>query len=577
MESVFNNNFKNLNKNQMNYTYKLLTSIALGSAMLLSVSSCSITELDINKDPNNPVEASTLLLLPNAETAAINSIDLYNSAGFAGQLNSADDFNLNNSSYNGTWNGFYQSTQTIEELIKATQSVNSPHYLGIAQTLKAFAVGNFVDKFGDVPYTEAWKGNSSTPNFAAKFDKDSDIYEDLIKLCDAAVANFAKTSPVTVKNDIVYSGNIPKWTKLAKSVKLRLLLNSRKGRATGNTDLAAAFNAGGFITTPADDFTFKYGTQLNADGSDGRHPWFQDAYLGDNVFSYISHQLMSEMILNKDPRLAFYFYRQTGTILDPANPTDRGTLPFGGTYLPLRASFLNNYKKVFGSVTASDLSYFAGFFGRDRADNTGAPQDGALRTAPGCYPAGGLYSGREIAPKALTGGTKGGNGITPLITSNDIKFYQIEAILDGGLTGDSKAIFEAAIREHITRVVNLGLSVDPSNAKAPVAADITAYVNAWLAQYDAAPSNAAKLNVVMKQAWYCRWGQATETWNGLRRLGYPTAINNPILKPARQFALRFPYPSQEGNLNPNAADKVANIIFDRDPIFWDKVKLKWEF
>ena len=561
----------------MNYTYKILTSIALGSAILLSVSSCRITELDINKDPNNPVEASTSLLLPNAETAAINSIDLYNSAGFAGQLNSADDFNLNNSSYNGTWNGFYQSTQTIEELIKATQSVNSPHYLGIAQTLKAFAVGNFVDKFGDVPYTEAWKGNSSTPNFAAKFDKDSDIYEDLIKLCDAAVTNFTKTSPVTVKNDIVYAGNIPKWTKLAKSVKLRLLLNSRKGRATGNADLVAAFNAGGFITAPSDDFTFKYGTQLNADGSDGRHPWFQNAYLGDNGFSYISHQLMSEMILNKDPRLAFYFYRQTGTILDPANPTDRGTLPYGGTYLPLRASFLNNYKKVFGAVTASDLSYFAGFFGRDRADNTGAPQDGALRTAPGCYPAGGLYSGREIAPKALTGGTKGGNGITPLITSNDIKFYQIEAILDGGLTGDAKAIFEAAIREHITRVINLGLSVDPSNAKAPATADITAYVNAWLAQYDAAPSNAAKLNVVMKQAWYCRWGQATETWNGLRRLGYPTAINNPILKPARQFALRFPYPSQEGNLNPNAADKVANIIFDRDPIFWDKVKLKWEF
>ena len=561
----------------MKNTYRTLFNIVLGSAMFLSISSCSLTQLDINKDPNNPTEASTLLLLPTAENAAIGSIDLFNTSGFVGQINSATDFNLNNSSYNGTWNFFYQSTQNIEEIIKATQSVNNPHYLGIAQTLKAFAVGNFVDQFGDIPYTDAWKGNSATPNFAAKFDKDSDVYEDLIKLCDVAVANFAKASPVTVKNDVIYGGNISKWVKLAKSVKLRLLLNSRKGRATGNADFAAAFNAGGFITAAADDFTFKYGSQLNADGSDGRHPWFQNAYLGDNGFSHISHQLISEMILSKDPRLAFYFYRQTSRVLDPADPTDRGTIPYGGTYLPLRATFLNNYKKVFGAVTASDLSYIAGFFGRDRGDNTGVPQDGALRTAPGCYPAGGLYSGREIAAKALTGGTKGGNGITPLITSNDIKFYQIEAILDGGLAGDAKAVFEAAIREHISRVVNLGLSVDANNAKAPATADITAYVNSWLALYDAAPSNAAKLNVVMKQAWFCRWGQGTETWNGLRRTGYPTAIANPILKPARQFALRYPYPSQEGNLNPNAAEKVTNIIFDRDPIFWDKVKLKWEF
>ncbi|MDR6563479.1 MULTISPECIES: SusD/RagB family nutrient-binding outer membrane lipoprotein [unclassified Arcicella] len=561
----------------MKYTYKTFRRFVWGMVLITSISACSITELDINKDPNNPIQATPDLLLPSAELAAINNIDIYNTAGFSGQINSADDFNLNNSSYNGTWNYFYQSTQSIEGLIRATQNVNSPHYLGIAQTLKAFAVGNFVDTFGDIPYTEAWQGNGDVPNFTAKFDTDASVYEAIIKLCDAAVANFAKTSPVSVKNDIVYGGTISKWVKLAKSIKLRLLLNSRKGRATGNADLVAAFAAGGFITSAADDFTFKYGTQLNADGSDGRHPWFQNAYLGDNGFSYISHQLMSEMILNKDPRLPFYFYRQTGTVLDPSNPTDRGTIPYGGSYLALKQSFLNNYAKVYGSLTSADLSYIAGFFGRDRGDNTGAPQDGALRTAPGCYPAGGLYSGREIPAKALTGGTKGGNGILPLITSNDIKFYQIEAILDAGLTGDARAIFEAAIREHITRVVNLGLAVDAANAKAPAAADITTYVNSWLAQYDAAATNLAKLNIVMKQAWFCRWGQGTETWNGLRRLGYPTAIQDPILKPIRQFALRKPYPSQEGSLNPNATDKVVNVIFDRDPIFWDKVKLKWTF
>ena len=564
----------------MKFTYKsILKPLAIGCVMLVS-SSCEITNLDINTNPNAPSQASVNLLLSSAELSTIGNATVLrnNAAGFAGQISSADDYNLNNSSYGGTWNFFYRSLQDNEALILATKDVNNPHYLGIAQVLKAYNTGNFVDMFGDIPYTEAWKANGATPIISPKFDKDSEVYEDLIKLCDAAIANFAKTSPVTVKGDIFYNGNIPKWTKLAKTVKLRLLLNSRKGRATGNADLAKAFTDGGLIAdTGADDFTYNYGGAINPNGGDGRHPWFQNAYLGDNGFSYISHQLIQEMLLNKDPRLSFYFYRQSSTILNPADPTDRGTIPYGGTYLVLKPKFWSAYKDVFGTPKKADSLYVAGYFGRDRGDNTGAPADGALRTAPGCYPAGGLYSGRETAAKALTGGTIGGNGVAPMITSVNLKFYQIEAILDGGLAGDARKLLESAMRDHIAKVVALGLKVDPSNAKAPTAAEITAYVDAQLKGYDAAASNTAKLNFAMKQAWYSYWGQGGEIWNTMRRTGYPLTIQSPILRPKRQFALRLPYPSGEGNLNTNAADKVTNVIFDRDPVFWDKVKLKWEF
>jgi len=558
------------------YLYKPL---ALASMLLIS-SSCELTNLDVNTNPNAPANASVNLLLSSAEFATISNAStlLSTGSGFAGQMNVSDDYNVDNSSYGGTWNYFYRTLQDNEQLIAATKDINSPHYLGIAQVLKAYNTGNFVDMFGDIPYSEAWKATAPTPIITPKFDKDSDVYEDLIKLCDAAVVNFAKTSPVAVKGDIFYNGNIAKWTKLAKTVKLRLLLNSRKGRATGNSDLAKAFTDGGLLAdTGADDFVYNFGSAINPNGGDGRHPWFRSAYLGDNGFSYISHQLMQEMLLNKDPRFAFYFYRQSSTILNPANPTDRGTIPYGGTYLVLKPKFWVSYRDVFGTPKKADSLYVAGFFGRDRGDNTGAPADGALRTAPGCYPSGGLYSGRETTAKALTGGTTGGNGVYPMITSVNLKFYQIEAILDGGLAGDARKLFEAAIRDHITKVVNLGLKVDAANAKSPSAVEITDYVNAQLKAYDAAPSNTAKLNIVMKQAWFSYWGQGVEIWNAMRRTGYPTAIQNPILKPQRQFALRLPYPSQEGNLNPNAADKVASIIFDRDPVFWDKVLLKWQF
>ncbi|AFK04195.1 hypothetical protein Emtol_3062 [Emticicia oligotrophica DSM 17448] len=556
---------------------KYISKVLLTTGLISLLSGCNLTDLDINQDPNRPTVASTKLLLPTAEIAVVNAITAVNdnAMGFAGLLSSADNFDLNNQSYNGTWNGFYRNMNNVEAIIKA--STNSPHYLGVGQALKAFAMGNFVDTFGDCPYTEAWKGNAETAITSPKFDKDSDIYEALIKLCDEAVANLSKTTadPLNATADFMYGGSAAKWIRFAKSVKIKLLLNSRKGRASGNADLAAAIAAGGYITSAADDFTYNFST---ASSPEGRHPWFQSAYLADNGFAYPAHQLMEEMIFNKDPRLDFYFYRQTSTILDPANPTDRGTIPYGGTYLVRKPSFLAKWANVFGSAPSNDdLKYIAGFFGRDRGDNTGVPQDGALRTAPGCYPAGGLYGGRSVTPRALTGGRGSGNGIWPLLTSNNLKYYQIEAILDGTASGDAKALFEAAIREHISRVVALGLKVDAANAVAPTAAYINDYVAAQLKLYDAAPSNAAKLNVVMKQMWYSSWGQGMEIWNAMRRTGFPTTINNPIIKPPRQYALRLPYPSQEGSLNPNATPKLTEVIFDRDPVFWDKVKIKWEF
>jgi hypothetical protein len=565
----------------------------LALAGLISiVSSCNYTELDINKDPNKPATGSLALLLPVAENAARGAFEAVNSSamGFAGLWNSSDSYNLSNTSFQGTWNGGFQSLQTIEEILKATEDGKNPRYRGIALVLKAYSMGNYVDMFGDMPYSEAWKGNAATKNTSPKFDKDSDIYEDLLKLCDQAVVELAKAQPVAVVNDYMGGGNAATWTRIAKTVKLRLLLTSRKGRASGNADLKAAFDAGGFITTPAQNWSYLYSTQVSP--VDNRHPWYF-TYAGGGDPNYINHQLMGEMILNKDPRLPFYFYRQTSRILDQNNSTDRGTTPFGGSYLPLRASFLDDYKKAFsitGAIPAADLGYIAGFFGRDRADVSGAPADGPLRATPGAYPAGGVYSDKGTAAVALTGQAAlnyGGNGQWPLIHSWNTKYYQIEAILDGtGVTGDAKALFDAAMREQIAVVVAQGLKSDPSKAKAPVAAEIDAYVKAWTDLYDAATTNQAKLNVVAKQIWFCSWGQGMDIWNLQRRTGYPVqsqfkqfsiGIQAPISKPPRQYALRLPYPQSEGALNPNATKYITDVIFDRDPIFWDKTKVKWEF
>ena len=182
--------------------------LMLGIVLLFSVSSCDLFDLDINTDPNNPSQASLDLLLTNVMLNASSTFagGLNNAAsGFMGQTTSNDDHNMNNASWNGTWNFLYSGPLTdLERIIAAaTEQGNNPHYLAVAQILKAYYFSLMVDLWGDLPYFTAFKGDQGDK--APAYDDDKLIYADLIKLCDQAVANIALTSPVRVLGDVMYN------------------------------------------------------------------------------------------------------------------------------------------------------------------------------------------------------------------------------------------------------------------------------------------------------------------------------------------------------------------------------------
>ena len=561
-------------------SYLILSAITLG----ITVSSCKkAMDLDINVNPNSPVSAPLDLLLTSAEltTPGIFNGMSTTTLGFVGILanQGSDAFAINNSSYNGTWNSFYTGgMKDLQSILDRTAAGQSPHFRGAAFTLKAYYFGQFVDLFGDVPFEEAFGGDAATPINEPKFSKDKDIYAKLIAMTDSATAEFAKTSPIALKGDIHFANNIARWRKFANSVKLSLLIKTRKVDASADakirTILASSAN---YIsaTSGAEDFLFKYNKVASPEG---RHPWFTDAYLGSNNFTYFSKQFMLEMLELGDPRLPYQVRRQTATLLDPNNSTDKGTIPVYGGYMVLDNS---TWSKLTASGTltntAADSAYLAGYFGRVRGDQTGVPADVAVRAVPAAYPGGGLVDFARTAAKAdikpLLGGSGAGNGVFPMITFNMIQYWDLEQqIASGSVTAATKTLFEAAMRQSIADVVRHSKSSDPT-ATDPSTTAVTTYVNKWLARYDAAVSNDAKLNVVLKQAWFSGLGNGNELYSTFRRTGLPTTLDEPASR-QRQFALRLPYPSTELNLNANATSYGA-VIFDRDPIFWDVVKFKF--
>lgn len=554
---------------------KKLFKLKAASTALLTVvflSGCSLFDLDINKNPNSPSSSAPDLLLTQIQTDVLGTFsglegDLETFNGFMG-TQSLSLFGLTANSYSGTWDGLYTGPlKDLEGLISVTQT--SPHYLGIAQVMKAYTYSTMVDLWGDVPFTDAGKGDLSEKNTAPKFDKDADVYNACLALLDQAIANFAKSSPATVSGDLIYGGSVAKWTKFANTLKLRMLINARLVIADAPAKVKTILD-GGNVIGAADDFVFKF----SKDQSSLRHPWYTGAYTGGEFdYTYICHQPIVEMLDEEDPRFPYYFRRQTTTILNPADPADAGTIPCGRTsscvygYLVASESVIKRlYTDKGKTYGTAEKAFLAGLFGRDRGDNTGIPADGSLRLIPGVYPCGGFY---DIAkPGIPAANAASGGGIFPAFTTVNVGYYKIEAILKMGYTGDAKAIFKSTIEDHINRVVNFGLAADVNSVK-PTQAAIDAYVKIWTDRFEAASTPDAKLAVALKQLWFSSYGNGFDFYNAYRRTGLPTTIQEHVLKPFRGYPLRLPYTQTELTLNPNAAS-YKEVAFDKSPIFWDK-------
>jgi hypothetical protein len=550
---------------------------ASAMALMLGIASCNksdnLFDLNINTDPNNPTKGSVQLLLPQVE---INLAGLMQGLGdveqgMLGVIANSDSYGFGGNSFYGSWYSFYNGPgKDLDEIIKASKEARNTPYLGVAQVLKAYSFSTLTDLFGTMPFNEAFGGNAATPNINPKFDDGKAIYEACYKLLDSAIINLNTASPISITGDIMYGGSKAAWVRFANTIKLRMLITSRRVNTNAAAEIQAALAAtGGIISTPAQDYTWKYGGSVSPDL---RHPWYTAAYLASNNFTYICVQYMFDMLLRKDPRLPFYFRRQYDKILDQNNPTDRGATPAAGGYLVLNSDAWT--KGIAAGVlapTKADSAYLAGFFGRKRGDQAGVPADVDYRMVAGVYPAAGYYDDRTKSPFILnTKANNGGAGILPLVTSNMVRFWTAEAQLAYNF-GTPRATAEAAVRESISSVVSFGTAKD-ANAKAPSTSDVDAYVNKFLADYDAAPTNEAKMNKVLYEAWFAGYGNGTEMYNAFRRTGYPSNLTPPITLYS-QFALRLPVPTTEATLNPNAPKPLP--VYFTDGIFWDVIKFKF--
>jgi len=511
-------------------------------ALLLFAVACK-KQLDINTDPNNPATLAVSKLLPIVQKELGHSLatgeGLSQILGtYTHQLTTREDpdqYGSNGNDFNiqTSWIAMYGTVlNNTESIITQATEANNMHYAGIGKVIKAYAFSQYVDAFGDVPFSEFNKLLEGNRN--PKFDKGSDIYPELIKLLDEAVVNLNTTPASNLlkpgTDDVIYGGNVAKWKKAAKTIKLKLLIQQRLIKDV-SAEVSALITENDLISATNESFLLPYGPNGATDDRNpgyadyyasqrGQHisPWFFEILKGKNTKIYTGIT---------DPRIPYYFFNQLTTNETPesSQPTEYRDGGFVSIY--------------FGSVGPD----------RDRTQQNNS-------TLVGIYPVGGRYDDGKGK-----GGTSSGKvtatdatGAAPyrFITYADRLYLEAEAIKVNLITGDAKAKLEAAMKESFKQVdYVITTYVKPAQTVPAIAtnATATAYINAVLAQYDAKPTQ--QLESIMTQKWISSFGSSVDQYTDYRRTGFPVLFNpkDPSMAPGGYVQPPLPQKPVEVQLN----------------------------
>jgi hypothetical protein len=306
--------------------YKFLKLLAV---ILMSITLFSCRKyLDINADPNNAVVGDPKSLFSFAISSFVNNRaggDMYIPMALGGQSissggtssggtswgsGSEDQYVFSPFSYSNIWTQYYTSVAgNLRKAIDLSETSLPKNENGAAQA-KVVLAQTFYElttTYGDIPFSEALDLN----NLAPKFDGQQDVLNGCIALLDSAISQFDPASGFKFDEpyDMFYKGDIDKWIKVAKSIKLRILMTMADKDPTKISVIGDMIAAGGFIESANDNFEIAF---ENVAGK--RNPKYQikTDYNGDVDFFYASPYVLDFMQASNDPRIPFFYDKANG-------------------------------------------------------------------------------------------------------------------------------------------------------------------------------------------------------------------------------------------------------------------------
>jgi hypothetical protein len=427
------------------------------------------------------------------------------------------------------WNFFYgDALKNISEVMRTTGPGGAfeGQHNNARQAARILRVLNFhrlTDFYGAIPYSDALQGLAAGV-FYPTYDKQSEIYPDLLRELEEAAASFTPATPQGFNQaDLVYNGDVDQWRRFAYSLMLRLAMRVSNVAPQLANEYVTKAVAGGVMQSNADNYVVPMAEGpslwINQNGI-SRALWPGDgsgeAFLSETLVNWLKGNPTTTA--DMDPRLMIYAggignWNPQGWFPANTNPLDQRGIPAGSDQQRL-----------------------------DQA--AGRPvlvADEFSRINP-------LLLARE----------------DPYVLMNyaEVAFLQAEALERGigtGIQGSVQQWYENGVRA----AMQMWTVFDPSLAVSD------AQVNAYLAARPFQPGNA--LPMIYQQLWASKFLNFWEAWSDWRRTGYPQLT--PVVHPAGMtngiIPRRFRYPNQEAAVNDNfqAGATQPDLLTTR--VWWD--------
>jgi len=236
----------------------------------------------------------------------------------------------------GVFNTPYTSElEDLQKVVDAGTENERPAIYAPALAMQALFFQYLTDSWGDIPYSEALKGDDEERILSPKYDAQKDIYAGLLASLTKVATDLATPGTVTLGSaDPLYGGSPAAWQRFANTLHARVAL-----RLINADPTTAASELQKALTGPGGVF------RSNADNAVMRWP-------GDGVFDNgwavnfktrddhrLSRTLMDIMLALNDPRVPIYAQPTT------ADPTKYTGMPNG-----LRADSANKWLNIASRV-----------------------------------------------------------------------------------------------------------------------------------------------------------------------------------------------------------------------------------
>ncbi|MDL2244708.1 SusD/RagB family nutrient-binding outer membrane lipoprotein, partial [Parabacteroides sp. OttesenSCG-928-J18] len=288
---------------------KNIKTYLLFSLIVLLSGGCTSAFEEMNVNPNGPDDVSASTLLPRTiiETAKIQDL---RPAGFFVQFFAQnnyiveDRYRFPDNDMLSLWEGCYIRVLKNAKIIhEKSVYLENRNMEAVAEIISVNAYHTLTDVYGDIPYSEALLSNQGITN--PKYDKQSDIYPDLLRRLESA-NDLLSSGNGKIDGDILFDGDVQKWKIYANSLSLRIAMRMSNVEPQKAREIIERIlqNTSKYpvISSNSEDVRLKW---LGV--APYREPWAQEYISGiDGSNHAVSQAMMTYLLSYEDPRLTTY-------------------------------------------------------------------------------------------------------------------------------------------------------------------------------------------------------------------------------------------------------------------------------